>query len=148
MFKNNNKTDIIEQKMIFFESLSKDMSLEFKKIIEKLSDSNIQIVNLISKQDLRLNTLDINANSINQDLKGISSQLEIQNNRQETVTNSIHSNIKELDNKIIEIIKFKTIVIWSLTAAVTVLGILASGGWISPSRFENKPNNSQIENQK
>ena len=137
MFRNNS-IQVVEQKLLFYESLSKDVSIEFKKIIEKLSDGNAQIGALVTKQDIRINNLDNTTLNISQDLKAISTQIEIQNSKQDTIIAAIHASLKDVDSKIFDLLKFKTTIMWSLTAIVTIVGILASAGWMTPDRFINK----------
>jgi hypothetical protein len=137
--KNNNKIDFIEQKLIFFESLSKDMSIEFKKIIEKLVDGNSQVAILVTKQDLRINTLDINTQTITNELKDISAKIDAQNLKQDNNIALIHVNIREIDKKMVELYSFKNIITWTVTAVVFFTGVLASSGWLSPDKIFNKP---------
>lgn len=134
MFRNN-KIEMIEQKILFFESLSRDMSNEFKKLLEKLVDGNAQVGTLVSKQDIRINNLDNNTLNISQDLKSISIQIENHNDKQDMIIAAINASLKDVDNKIFDLLKFKTTIIWTITASVTILGILASAGWIAPERF-------------
>jgi hypothetical protein len=148
MFNNNNRdnrVDFIEQKLAFFEGLSKEMSVEFKKVIEKLVENNAQVATLVTKQDLRINTLDINAQTIASDLKDISQKIDAQNLKQDNNISMIHINMTDMNNKLVELYNFRTIVTWSVTALVFFLGIAASAGWLSPEKLSTpKP---QIQEQ-
>ena len=132
------RVEFVEQKLAFFESLSKEMSTEFKKIIEKLVDGNTQVAILVTKQDLRINTLDINSQTITNELKEISAKIDAQNLKQDNNVTLIHSNIREIDKKMIELYNFRTIITWSITALVFFTGVLASAGWLSPDKIFNK----------
>lgn len=135
---NKSRVEFVEQKLAFFESLSKEMSTEFKKIIEKLVDGNTQVAILVTKQDLRINTLDINSQTITNELKEISAKIDAQNLKQDNNVALIHSNIREIDKKMIELYNFRTIITWSITALVFFTGVLASAGWLSPDKIFNK----------
>lgn len=135
---NKSRVEFVEQKLAFFESLSKEMSTEFKKIIEKLVDGNTQVATLVTKQDLRINTLDINSQTITNELKEISAKIDAQNLKQDNNVALIHSNIREIDKKMIELYNFRTIITWSITALVFFTGVLASAGWLSPDKIFNK----------
>ena len=135
---NKSRVEFVEQKLAFFESLSKEMSTEFKKIIEKLVDGNTQVAILVTKQDLRINTLDINSQTITNELKEISAKIDAQNLKQDNNVTLIHSNIREIDKKMIELYSFRTIITWSITALVFFTGVLASAGWLSPDKIFNK----------
>jgi N-acetylglutamate synthase/N-acetylornithine aminotransferase len=141
MFKNTTKVDVVEQKLIYFEGLSRDMSSEFRRILDKLTDSNSNILLLLSKQDLHINTLTIQNNNTVDEIKKIYSEIEAQNHKLEQLSTDMYAITTTNTNKLIEFGNFKNIFIWSLTAVVTVTGIAASAGWLSPNIVTN---NKQI----
>jgi len=131
----NNKVEVLDERLKFFETLSKDMSNKLQISIDKITDSNQNIVHLISIHDNRLNLLDASTKTISDDIHELSKNLESHVAKEELYFEKLQNNFSILENKILDIANFKSIIVWSATAIITIIGIMASAGWISPSRF-------------
>jgi hypothetical protein len=131
----NHKVEILDERLKFFENLSKDMSNKLQISIDKITDSNQNIVHLISIHDNRLNLLDASTKTISDDIHELSKNLESHVAKEELYFEKLQNNFSVLENKILDIANFKSIIVWSATAIITIIGIMASAGWISPSRF-------------
>lgn len=54
MFNGNSKLDVLESKLNIYESLSREMLEKLENAVDKISDSNQRIANILTKHDERI----------------------------------------------------------------------------------------------
>ena len=54
MFNNNSKLDVLESKLNIYESLSREMLDKLENAVDKISDANQHIANILTKHDERI----------------------------------------------------------------------------------------------
>lgn len=105
---------VLESKFEIYEDLSKEMLDRLEKAVDKISESNAQIATILTKHDARieqgLKTDDLMLKMIE--------ELKIENKNDHK---SVKERIKELEDKIQEVTKFRWLVVGVATAAVVVI---------------------------
>jgi FtsZ-binding cell division protein ZapB len=121
MFSNNKlaKLDVLESKLNIYESLSREMLDKLENAVDKISESNQRIANILTKHDERIDQ------SIKTDaliIKMIDEVKESNTKEHKEVTNRIANVEKTVD----DLLKFR----WQAAALATAAVLLA--GLISP----------------
>ena len=114
----NSQLAVLESKFEIYEDLSKEMLDRLEKAVDKISESNAQIATILTKHDARieqgLKTDDLMLKMIE--------ELKIENKNDHK---SVKERIKELEDKLQEVTKFRWLTVGIATAAVVVIS--ASG---------------------
>lgn len=110
----NSQLAVLESKFEIYEDLSKEMLDRLEKAVDKISESNAQIATILTKHDARieqgLKTDDVMLKMIE--------ELKIENKNDHK---SVKERIKELEEKLQEVTKFRWLTVGIATAAVVVI---------------------------
>jgi hypothetical protein len=117
MFNGNSKLDVLESKLNIYESLSRDMLEKLENAVDKISESNQRIANILTKHDERIEqsikTDDIIIKMI-EDVK-----------HQNTIEHSaVIKRLETVENNVNELSKFKWQAAALVGAAVLVIGMV------------------------
>jgi hypothetical protein len=117
MFNANSKLDVLESKLNIYESLSRDMLEKLENAVDKISESNQRIANILTKHDERIEqsikTDDIIIKMI-EDVK-----------HQNTIEHSaVIKRLETVENNVNELSKFKWQAAALVGAAVLVIGMV------------------------
>lgn len=119
--KANSQLAVLESKFEIYEDLSKEMIDRLEKAVNKISESNAQIATILTKHDARieqgLKTDDLVLKMIE--------ELKIENKNDHK---TVREKIKDLEEKLQEITKFRWLTVGIATAAVVVIS--ASGFFV------------------
>ena len=126
------KLDVLESKLNIYESLSREMLEKLEHAVNKISESNQRIANILAKHDERIEqsikTDDIIVKMV-EDLK--------EENKEHCAT--ITKKIEKLEEKVSEVDKIK----WMTIGCGVVLAVLATSvstlasGWWTPAGIED-----------
>lgn len=134
------RVTIIDEKLKFFESLSKDMSGELKRGLDKLAAVNESIVLLLNKNDIRMSLLETRDDTHDKNVEELKQLIQKYEQSKSSDFAKMTVDIDKTNQKLLQIDKLIYTCALVITGIVTVSGILASAGWLSPDRF--KPNSS------
>jgi hypothetical protein len=117
MFNGNSKLDVLESKLNIYESLSKEMLEKLENAVDKISESNQRIANILTKHDERIEqsikTDDIIIKMI-EDVK-----------HQNTIEHSaVIKRLETVENNVNDLSKFKWQAAALVGAAVLVIGMV------------------------
>jgi hypothetical protein len=114
----NSQLAVLESKFEIYEDLSKEMLDRLEKAVDKISESNAQIATILTKHDARiehgLKTDDLMLKMIE--------ELKIENKNDHK---TVKEKIKDLEEKLQDVTKFRWLTVGIATAAVVVIS--ASG---------------------
>lgn len=117
MFNNNSKLDVLESKLNIYESLSREMLDKLENAVDKISDANQHIANILTKHDER----------IEQSIKTDELLVKMIEDAKQANTKEHAAVIKRLEtveNNVNELSKFKWQAAALVGAAVLVVGFL------------------------
>lgn len=142
----NSRVDVIDEKLKFFESLSKEMSGELKRGLDKLATVNESIVLLLNKNDIRMSLLETRDDNHDKSVEELKKTMQKCEQSNMIEFSKIFDDIGKTNTRLLQIDKLLFTCTMVITAVVAVSGILASAGWLSPERFGSKQTTS-ISNQ-
>ena len=138
MFSQDSKVAVLESKLNIYEDLSREMLSKLEAAVEKISEGNNRIAQILTKHDERIEQ------SMKTDaliIKMVDEMKEL--NKQDHIV--VNDKIKELQNKIDSFAKFR----WQAGAAAAVLALLVGAGSRIAPFFLTPPTQPVIiENQK
>jgi hypothetical protein len=117
-FKNVAKLDVLESKLNIYESLSREMLDKLENAVDKISESNQRIANILTKHDERIDQ------SIKTDeliIKMIE-DVKTANSKDHKIVND---RIKSIEDNVAELSKFKWQAAALVGAAVLLMGLVA-----------------------
>lgn len=131
MFNNNkSKLDVLQSKVDIYENLSHQMIEKIDSTVEKISDSNQKIFNILTKHDERIDQSIKNDNLLLQIISELKSENKIDHEK-------TSFRIEKLEIKLEDVIKIKWIAIGCgiiLGIFITAFSTLVSGWW-TPNQF-------------
>jgi hypothetical protein len=113
------KLDVLESKFTIYESLSKEMLEKLEHAVDKISESNQRIANILTKHDER----------IDQSIKTddlIIKMIEDSKKENSKEHKAVIARLETVEKTIDDLLKFR----WQVVAIVGAVVLLA--GWISP----------------
>ena len=115
-FKNIAKLDVLESKLNIYESLSREMLDKLENAVDKISESNQRIANILTKHDERIDQ------SIKTDelLVKMIEDVKTANSREHKI---VTDRIKSIEDNVAELSKFKWQAAALVGAAVILMGI-------------------------
>jgi len=115
-FKNIAKLDVLESKLNIYESLSKKMLDKLENAVDKISESNQRIANILTKHDERIDQ------SIKTDelLVKMIEDVKTANSREHKI---VTDRIRSIEDNVAELSKFKWQAAALVGAAVILMGI-------------------------
>ena len=138
MFSQDSKVAVLESKLNIYEDLSREMLAKLEAAVEKISEGNNRIAQILTKHDERIEQ------SMKTDaliIKMVDEMKEL--NKQDHIV--VNDKIKELQDKIDSFAKFR----WQAGAAAAVLALLVGAGSRIAPFFLTPPTQPVIiENQK
>jgi len=138
MFSQDSKVAVLESKLNIYEDLSREMLAKLEAAVEKISEGNNRIAQILTKHDER----------IEQSMKTDSLIIKMvdemkESNKQDHIV--VNGKIKDLQDKIDSFAKFR----WQAGAAAAVLALLVGAGSRIAPFFLTPPTQPVIiENQK
>ena len=113
------KLDVLESKLNIYESLSKDMLEKLENAVDKISESNQRIANILAKHDERIDQ------SIKTDelIVKMIDEVKHQNTMEHK---TVLKRIETVETTVVELSKFKWQVVALAGAAILILG------WVVP----------------
>ncbi len=119
MFTNSNlsKLDVLESKLNIYESLSKDMLEKLENAVDKISESNQRIANILAKHDERIDQ------SIKTDELIIKMIDDVKNKNTEE-HKAVIKRLETVENNITDLSKFKWQAAALVGAAVLLVGLV------------------------
>lgn len=116
---NNSKLDVLESKLNIYESLSKEMLEKLENAVDKISESNQRIANILSKHDERIDQ------SIKTDelLVKMIDEVKTKNSEEHK---QVQDRISSVEKTVDDLLKFR----WQAAAVIGAAVLLA--GLISP----------------
>ena len=138
MFSQDSKVAVLESKLNIYEDLSREMLAKLEAAVEKISEGNNRIAQILTKHDERIEQ------SMKTDTLIIKMVDEMkESNKQDHIV--VNDKIKELQDKIDSFAKFR----WQAGAAAAVLALLVGAGSRIVPFFLTPPTQPVIiENQK
>ena len=138
MFNQDSKVAVLESKLNIYEDLSREMLSKLEAAVEKISEGNNRIAQILTKHDERIEQ------SMKTDALIIKMVDEMkESNKQDHIV--VNDKIKELQDKIDSFAKFR----WQAGAAAAVLALLVGAGSRIVPFFLTPPTQPVIiENQK
>ena len=138
MFSQDSKVAVLESKLNIYEDLSREMLAKLEAAVEKISEGNNRIAQILTKHDERIEQ-SMKTDSLI--IKMVDEMKEL--NKQDHIV--VNDKIKELQNKIDSFAKFR----WQAGAAAAVLALLVGAGSRIAPFFLTPPTQPVIiENQK
>ena len=115
-FKNIAKLDVLESKLNIYESLSREMLDKLENAVDKISESNQRIANILTKHDERIDQ------SIKTDelLVKMIEDVKTANSREHKI---VTDRIRSIEDNVAELSKFKWQAAALVGAAVILMGI-------------------------
>jgi DNA anti-recombination protein RmuC len=117
MFNTNSKLDVLESKLNIYESLSREMLEKLENAVDKISESNQRIANILTKHDERI---DQNAKSDELIIKMVENLKAESKEHCATVSKRLDT----VENNVAELSKFKWQAAALVGAAVLLVGFL------------------------
>jgi hypothetical protein len=117
MFNGNAKLDVLESKLNIYESLSREMLDKLEKAVDKISDANQRIANILTKHDERIEQSIKTDDIIIKMIEDVRHQNSIEHDSVIKRLESVEANVNELS-------KFKWQAAALVGAAVLVLGMV------------------------
>lgn len=117
MFNGNAKLDVLESKLNIYESLSREMLDKLEKAVDKISDANQRIANILTKHDERIEQSIKTDDIIIKMIEDVKHQNSIEHDSVIKRLESVEANVNELA-------KFKWQAAALVGAAVLVLGMV------------------------
>jgi hypothetical protein len=117
MFNGNAKLDVLESKLNIYESLSREMLDKLEKAVDKISDANQRIANILTKHDERIEQSIKTDDIIIKMIEDVRHQNSIEHDAVIKRLESVEANVNELS-------KFKWQAAALVGAAVLVLGMV------------------------
>lgn len=114
---NNTKLDVLESKLNIYESLSREMLDKLENAVDKISESNQRIANILAKHDERIDQTIKNDDLL---VKMIEDVKEQNSKEHRAVINRIQT----VENNVMELSKFKWQAAALVGAAVLFIGIV------------------------
>lgn len=117
MFNNNSKLDVLESKLNIYESLSREMLDKLENAVDKISDANQHIANILAKHDERIDQ------SIKTDelMVKMIEDVKHQNSKEHA---AVIKRLETVEANITELSKFKWQAAALVGAAVLIVGFL------------------------
>ena len=117
MFNNSSKLDVLESKLNIYESLSREMLDKLENAVDKISDANQHIANILAKHDERIEQ------SIKTDelMVKMIEDVKEQNSKEHA---SVIRRLETVEANITELSKFKWQAAALVGAAVLIVGFL------------------------
>jgi uncharacterized coiled-coil DUF342 family protein len=138
MFSQNSKVAVLESKLDMYEDLSREMLAKLESAVEKISEGNNRIAQILTKHDER-----IEQSMKTDDL--IIKMIDEVKSESEKDHKIIHERIDKIEQNINALSKFK----WQAGAAAAVLALLVGAGSRIAPFFLTPPTQPVIiENQK
>jgi len=138
MFSQNSKVAVLESKLDMYEELSREMLAKLESAVEKISEGNNRIAQILTKHDER-----IEQSMKTDDL--IIKMIDEVKSESEKDHKIIHERIDKIEQNINALSKFK----WQAGAAAAVLALLVGAGSRIAPFFLTPPTQPVIiENQK
>jgi hypothetical protein len=135
MFNQDRRIEIIDEKLKLFESIYKEMSQELRKGMDKLSSVNDSIVTLLNRNDVRMSLLENKGEVHEKNFEELKALIERCDANRAAQINSLILEVESNKQKLVLLDKLMYACIIVITGVVTVAGIVASSGWLSPERF-------------
>ena len=117
MFNGNAKLDVLESKLNIYESLSREMLDKLEKAVDKISDANQRIANILTKHDERIEQSIKTDDIIIKMIEDVRHQNSIEHDVVIKRLENVEANVNELS-------KFKWQAAALVGAAVLVLGMV------------------------
>jgi hypothetical protein len=114
---NNSKLDVLESKLSIYESLSKEMLEKLEHAVDKISESNQRIANILTKHDERIEQTIKNDDLL---VKMVDDVKE-QNSKEHA---AVIKRLETVENSVNELSKFKWQAAALIGAAVLVVGFM------------------------
>lgn len=119
MFTQGSKLAVLESKLNIYEELSKEMLSKLEAAVEKISEGNTRIANILAKHDERI---DQSVKSDQLIIKMVE-DLKVDSNKH---CNNVSGRLDELEKKIEDITKFR----WIIAGAVIIVTFMFSNASI------------------
>lgn len=117
MFNGNSKLDVLESKLNIYESLSREMLDKLETAVDKISDANQRIANILTKHDERIEQ------SIKTD-ELIIKMIEDVKHQNSVEHSAVIKRLETVENNVNELSKFKWQAAALVGAAVLLVGFL------------------------
>ena len=117
MFIGSSKLDVLESKLNIYESLSKEMLEKLENAVDKISESNQRIANILTKHDERIEQTIKNDDLLVKMIEDVKHQNSIEHAAVIKRLETVEANVNELS-------KFKWQAAALVGAAVLVLGMV------------------------
>ena len=117
MFNGNAKLDVLESKLNIYESLSREMLDKLEKAVDKISDANQRIANILTKHDERIEQSIKTDDIIIKMIEDVRHQNSIEHDVVIKRLENVEANVNELS-------KFKWQAAALVGAAVLVIGMV------------------------
>jgi hypothetical protein len=116
-FKNIAKLEVLESKLNIYESLSREMLDKLENAVDKISESNQRIANILTKHDERIDQ------SIKTD-ELLVKMIEDVKSKNSEEHKTVIKRLETVENNIIELSKFKWQAAALVGAAVLIMGLV------------------------
>jgi FtsZ-binding cell division protein ZapB len=136
VFSQDSKVAVLESKLNIYEDLSREMLTKLEAAVEKISEGNNRIAQILTKHDER----------IEQSMKTDTLIIKMIDELKEESENDhkvIHERIDRLQAEIKAFSKFR----WQVGGVLVVVGLLISAGSILPLSLTPQPQQGIIERQ-
>jgi hypothetical protein len=136
MFNQGSRVAVLESKLNIYEDLSREMLTKLEAAVEKISEGNNRIAQILTKHDER----------IEQSMKTDTLIIKMIDELKEESENDhkvIHERIDRLQAEIKAFSKFR----WQVGGVLVVVGLLISAGSILPLSLTPQPQQGIIERQ-
>lgn len=117
MFNNNSKLDVLESKLNIYESLSREMLDKLENAVDKISDVNQHIANILTKHDERIEQSIKTDELIVKMIEDVKHQNSIEHA-------SVIKRLETVENNVNELSKFKWQAAALVGAAVLLVGLV------------------------
>lgn len=117
MFSGNSKLDVLESKLNIYESLSREMLDKLETAVDKISDANQRIANILTKHDERIEQSIKTDELIIKMIEDVKHQNTIEHS-------SVIKRLETVENNVAELSKFKWQAAALVGAAVLIVGFL------------------------
>lgn len=114
---NNTKLDVLESKLNIYESLSREMLDKLENAVDKISESNQRIANILAKHDERIDQTIKNDDLLVKMVEDVKEQ----NSKEHR---AVINRIQIVENNVMELSKFKWQAAALVGAAVLFIGIV------------------------
>jgi Rad3-related DNA helicase len=117
MFNANSKLDVLESKLNIYETLSKEMLEKLENAVDKISESNQRIANILTKHDERIEQTIKNDDLLVKMIEDVKHQ-----NSEEH--KAVIKRLETVESNVVELSKFKWQAAALIGAAVLIVGLV------------------------